>query len=209
MKIKLRKFFVCWGAISLLLMILTGGVLAISYLGTAPPTGGGQVIGGSNLPTSIFLNGTNSQFNVSYLWLLFSVATLNLAAAVLIYFYNSSKNKRKLKLTKYKVMIICIVLILLLCGALFISNMKSIPDKRWLNIKPGMSIKDIENIVGKPSHPSRKTKNMDRWIIDSALFNSRLIVYYRNPKQPSIASSVEVTRYCKPIGKYSVKIVKE
>lgn len=109
----------------------------------------------------------------------------------------------------YKAIIIGIILGLLLLGALFISNMKSIPDKRWLNIKPGMNVKEIENIVGKPNHPSRETKEMDRWIVDSTLFNSRLIVYYRNPEQPSVASRVEVTRYCKLTGKYSVKIVKK
>ncbi len=108
---------------------------------------------------------------------------------------------------RYKAIIIFLVLVFLFLWVLFISNMKTIPNKRWLIIKPGMSAKEIENIVGKPNHPSQNTKEMDRWIIDSTLFNSRLIVYYRNSKQPSIASSVEVTRYCKSTGKYSVKIL--
>jgi hypothetical protein len=93
MKIKLRQFFIFWGAISLLLIILTGGVLAVSYFGTAPPTGGGEIIGGSNLPTSIYLNGTNFQFDISYLWLFFYVAILNLIMVILVYFYKVSKNK--------------------------------------------------------------------------------------------------------------------
>jgi hypothetical protein len=110
---------------------------------------------------------------------------------------------------KYKAIVIVIVFCLLFLGTLFISSMRSIPDKRWLSIKPGMNVKDIENIVGKPNHSSRDTKEMDRWIVDSTLFNSRLIVYYRNPKQPSVASRVEVTRYCRLNGKYSVKIIKK
>ena len=109
----------------------------------------------------------------------------------------------------YKAIIIGIVIVLLFFGALFISSMKSIPDKRWLSIKLGMTIKEVENIVSKPNHPSREMKEMDRWIVDSILFNSRLIVYYQNPKEPLVVSRVEVTRYCKPTGKYSVKIVKE
>ena len=110
---------------------------------------------------------------------------------------------------KYTAIIIAIILILLFLIALFISSMKSIPNKRWLTVNPGMNIKEIENIVGKPNHPSGETKEMNRWIVDSTLFNSRLIVYYQNPKQPSVASRVEVTRYCKITGKYSVKIIKK
>jgi hypothetical protein len=86
--------------------------------------------------------------------------------------------------------------------------MKRIPDNRWLLIKPGMSVTAIETIVKKPSHPARKSKEMDRWIIDSWLFNSRLTVFYQNPKQPSIASNVEVTRYCKFTGSYTITIKK-
>jgi hypothetical protein len=93
MKIKLRDFFVYWGSISLLLLILTGGALGVSYLGTASSTDERKVIGGSNLPTSIYLSGTNFHFDISHLWLLFSVVALNLAAVILIYLYSSSKNK--------------------------------------------------------------------------------------------------------------------
>ena len=95
-----KPLFICWGIISLLLLILAGGVLAVSYLSTAPPTGGMQVIGGSNLLTSISLNGTDFQFSILSLWLLFSVAALNLAAVILIYFYNS-KNKKPNEIPKH------------------------------------------------------------------------------------------------------------
>jgi len=89
-----KPLSICWGIISLVLIILPGGLLAISYSKAVPATDEMHVINGSNLPTSIYLNGTDFQFDISYLWLLFSVAALNLATVILIYFYNSSKNKR-------------------------------------------------------------------------------------------------------------------
>jgi hypothetical protein len=48
---------------------------------------------------------------------------------------------------KYKAIIIFLVLAFLFLWVLFISNMKTIPDKRWLTVKPGMSAKEIENII--------------------------------------------------------------
>jgi len=120
MKIKLRHFFVCWGAISLLWITLAGGVLAISYFGAARPMVGIQVIGGSSLPTSISINGTDFQFSILSLWLLFSVAALNLTAVILIYFYNSRKNKRKLKLPmKNKLTMIITVIATLIIITIF------------------------------------------------------------------------------------------
>jgi len=115
-----KPLFICWGIISLVLIILIGGVLAISYFGAARPMGGMQVIGGSSLPTSISLNGTDFQFSILSLWLLFSVVALNLAIVILIYFYNSSKNKRKRKLpTKNKLTMIITVIAALIILSVF------------------------------------------------------------------------------------------
>ncbi len=86
--------------------------------------------------------------------------------------------------------------------------MKRIPNEKWFMVEPGMNLEEIEAIVGPPNHPSRDLKEMDRWIIDSGLFNSRLTVYYRNPKHPLIASGIEITRYCKLTNSYSIKIKK-
>ena len=90
-----------------------------------------------------------------------------------------------------------------------IGNVWRIPDSRWLGVRPGMTAAKIEALVGKPNHPSRDGKEMDRWIVDTTLFNSRLVVYYRDPGRPTVASGVEVTRYCKLTGSYPVHVKHE
>jgi len=91
-------------------------------------------------------------------------------------------------------------------ATLILRDWARIPDPRWLRVKPGMTVAEIETMVGKPNHPSRDLKEMDRWIVDSLLFNSRLVVYYHDPDQPTVASRVEVTRFCKLTGSYPVKL---
>ncbi len=84
-----------------------------------------------------------------------------------------------------------------------------IPDYRWLGVRPGMTVAEIEALVGKPDHPSRDSKEMDRWIVDTSLFNSRLVVYYHDRDRPTVASGVEITRYCKLTGSYPVQLKRE
>ena len=108
--------------------------------------------------------------------------------------------------SKYKAVgtaILLLVITAVIGMGLFMSR---IPDKRWLEIKTGMEFSKIEKIIGKPTHPSAKLKNMDRWIIDSLLFNSRLVVYYAKDSKSRIAAKVEIKRYCKFTGKYTVEI---
>lgn len=112
MKIKLKQFFVCWGVISLTLLIFVGALLAVSYFDTTPQMGEAQIIGGNNLPTSISINDT--EFQLSTLWLLFFAAALNLAVD------NSKKNKAKRKLPmKNKITMIITVIAVLIILTIF------------------------------------------------------------------------------------------
>ena len=114
-----KSLFICWGVISLTLLIFVGALLAASYFDTAPQLGETQIIGGSNLPTSISINGT--EFQLSTLWLLFFAAALNLAVVILIYFYGSKKEigmKENSSKNKFVVMS-SIILVILILGVFF------------------------------------------------------------------------------------------
>jgi hypothetical protein len=71
-----------------------------------------------------------------------------------------------------------------------------------------MTVTEIETVVGKPTHPERDLKNQERWITDSAMFSSRLIVSYHDTEQPLTATNVKVTRYCKLVDSYPVRLEK-